>query len=343
MSLTLLLPPELLEHVLTFAHPKDVAQFGQTCRAYYELVFSSGQQHLWRALFFSDPDFFDNPYKCLTPIGLPYVSEGAEFDWRHELQRRVRTETVIANPDRCRLDELDDVLDTLLGMALNIPVASASYADHEISRNLVWLAAQRQLDAFIDHWHPLSAQLPEPTSLRLAKLHTHFGLTAKDFDPERRVQSRARVYDMRYYTQETAWGPYILGSAEAEAVTRQVNWVHMCAVQHLMAMHVVSPRRAEESKMVSFLPYCQAQLIGKATSASGHDDWAGVEGAWSCSFAFVDHRDLLGESTLCQSRDLPDEQQISMPRKHLQMSHEMEQCSMTRISLKSSAHLLCIY
>ena len=41
------------------------------------------------------------------------------------------------------------------------------------------------------------------------------------------------------------------------------------------------------------LPYCQSQVpVGGNPNPN---DWAGIEGVWTCSFCFVDHTDLLSE------------------------------------------------
>ncbi|THH07094.1 hypothetical protein EW145_g3628 [Phellinidium pouzarii] len=281
------LPLEIVEQILSWSTLVAIARFAQTCRVYHSLIYEARDQHLWRTLFLADLGVFrvDDPRKCRTPLGEPLVPPGVDFDWRSGLQRRVLAETIIAKPASCNADELNVVLATLVGMALNTPPATAAYTSSEISLNLVWLAAQSGLGAFLEYWHARRHTLTPEQRQRLAHLHTLFGLTTSDFSPAHRVESRAYVYDMCKYRAENEWGPFRLDGS--------VNWEHLLAVQHVMAMYIVMPPKDLVNFTTGFLPYCQTELPGKQTSSVRYDDWAGVEGTYTCSFCFIDHRVLL--------------------------------------------------
>ena len=281
------LPLELVELILSFTDPITVSHFSCTCTLYFSLVYDSEHQNLWRTLFLDD---YDDPSFCINAVGIPVLAPGQQFDWLGEVRRRERAYTVINNFHFRNDDELLEVLNTLIRMASEIPPASPEYTTDKISRNLVCLVAYRRLGLFLEFLHNrnrmVSGRLPPEVNQARAKLHVMLGLTGADFLPERRVLSRATVYDMSLYDEKNNWGPFLPGPS------REVNWTHIRMVQHVMQLHVI--RAAEEfvggPEVMTMLPYCQAQLVQDASK----EDWAGVQGTWSCMFCFVDHRDLLG-------------------------------------------------
>ncbi|KAH8113503.1 hypothetical protein DFH11DRAFT_304122 [Phellopilus nigrolimitatus] len=280
------IPLEIVELILSYAEPIAVACFSRTCRLYYTLIYESEDQHLWRSLFLSEEELFDDPRKCQNSLGEPLVLDESEYDWRGELQRRIRAQTVVYNPACCRDDELAEVLATLVSVINHTLPTSANHASLEVSKNLLWIA-QCPLAEFIEYLHAQRTALSPEQRQLLGQLHTLFGLPVYDLKPERRVESRAYVYDMRNYTEENCWGPFTHDGRRA------VNWEHLQAVQHVMAMHIAE-RQMESvvlNSMILFV-YCQAQLADVSEAEDDWIDWAGVEGVWDCSFCFVDHRDL---------------------------------------------------
>src|ERR1700733_13432960 len=103
-----ILPPELIEHILSICDPLEVAAFGQTSRFFRTLVYQTTDQHLWRSLYLSQP--FDDPRSCVSFLGRPRPT----VDWKSELQHIIRTRSVIENTAICRPDERCTVLQTLL-------------------------------------------------------------------------------------------------------------------------------------------------------------------------------------------------------------------------------------
>ena len=167
-----------------------------------------------------------------------------------------------------------------------------------MSRNLAWLADVLRGGAFFDtpSW-PLSR---EERALR-AQFHTYFGMTTHDFRAKRRVESRGYVYAMRNYKEENEYGPFMMDDSG------RVNWEHILYVHHCISMHVIPqgiPERPDAFTIFPLsLPYCQS-IQPPNMDLDTIEDWAGVEGDWHCSFAFCDHRELLGK-ILCLSFAFP--------------------------------------
>lgn len=278
------LPVELIEYILSLCDPLEVAAFAQTSSFFRKIVYETPDQHLWRSLYLSQP--FDDPRNAVSPLGTPKSS----VDWRTELQRIIRARTIIEFKDviMCHEEERCTVLETLLNMIDNVSPAPHLFSD-QLSRNLLWVAAMlRGAGTFLHHdkWTPTSREL----QLR-ARLHTHFGLTPIDTKPARRVESRCLVYDMRRYNSENSYGPFLQDGSG------RVDWTHMRAIHHCISMHVVDIPETEDFAFTVFpmsLPFGQP-VIAPDTDLDQEDDWAGVEGIWSCTYCFCDHRELLSE------------------------------------------------
>ncbi|KAI0335715.1 hypothetical protein GY45DRAFT_1316414 [Cubamyces sp. BRFM 1775] len=275
------LPVEVLEQILLLLDPVDVAQFSQTCSQYYALLYHDPEdQHLWRGLYLQQP--FDDLRQCYTPLGRPLQ----KIDWKTHLQRIIRARTILTNVSACRPEERCTILQTLIDMVSNIPpVRHTDVID--ISMNHVWATAMLRGSTLLEHdeWE-LSA---EERQLR-ARLHTYFGLTARDFQHEHRTASRAFVYAMRNYKYDNDFGPFMMDGSG------RVNWVHVRAIHHVMSMHIVPT--TEETENAEFnlfpmsMPWTQS-IIPRDMELDQEQDWAGVTGRWQCSFCFVDHRELL--------------------------------------------------
>ena len=116
------------------------------------------------------------------------------------------------------------------------------------------------------------------------------------FDPESRTRmarvrraSRAFVYDMRKYQQQTLWGPFRLGEDER---TLLVDWEH---VEHIM--NVVG-QKLREIPLASLgyykKPLFQMEALRANSMVDAHnlpaEDWAGVTGKWRRFVCFMDYR-----------------------------------------------------
>ena len=272
---------EIIEEVLTFLDPVDVAAFSQTSRRYNNLIYHSGDNHLWRELYLAQP--FDDPRLSLTPRFERIQSES--IDWKASLQAIIRARTVLNDPSKCRPGERETILRTLIDM-LRGAAPAPSFCDKTLSDNLVWLVAMLRDGTLLnDGTLPLS---PTEAQYR-AYLLVHLGLTPSDAKSVNKASARAFVYDMRNYCRERSFGPYLPDGSG------RVNWVHLHAIHRALAMHLVD---LHESELFVFplipisMPYCQS-IIPPGLDLKKVDDWAGIEGLWHCSFCFVDHRQLL--------------------------------------------------
>lgn len=278
-----ILPPELIEHILSICDPLEVAALGQTSRFFRTLVYQTTDQHLWRSLYLGQP--FDDPRSCVSFIGEPRPT----VDWKPELQHIIRARSVIENLAICRPGERCTILETLLNMACNVPSSPHAFSD-DLSQNLLWVADVLRGGLFLHHdeW-TLSA---EEQQLR-ARLHTYFGLTPIEtqISSGLRTKSRAYVYDLRHYSWLNHFGPFHMDGSG------RVNWIHMRALHHVVSMHVVDLGDNEEFIFTVFpmsLSFCQP-IIPEGMDLDQERDWAGVAGYWSCTYCFIPHELLMGE------------------------------------------------
>lgn len=289
------IPPEILEQVLLELDPIDVAAVSQTCVFFAEMLYSSSSDILWRNLYLTLA--LDDPRRCLDRLGNP----PGDIKWRRKLQRVIRARTIVRKPELCRKEERCDIWCTVLDLATHTIPLSSSVSD-DLSFNLVWLGSLLRGGTLLEH--SLWELSQEERQLR-AQFHTLFGLTAVDFKPQRRVDTRCAVYALRRYNEGNYYGPFLSDGSG------RVDWEHMLAVQHVMSMHIV-PAQIPEDLHNNFyigsplsLPFCNS-IIERDLNLDETDDWAGVEGKWQCSFCFCDHRDLLGEYLSYRSAKTPD-------------------------------------
>ncbi|KAH9044592.1 hypothetical protein EDB85DRAFT_2070730 [Lactarius pseudohatsudake] len=277
-SLTLV-PQEIIERVLAFLDPLDVASFSQTSKQHNKLVYHSGDNHLWRELYLAQP--FDDPRLALTPRleRIPVES----IDWKSSLQAIIRARTVLNDPSKCRPQERETILRTLIVM-LRGATPAPSFCEKTLSKNLVWLVTMLRDGALLNGTVPLS---PTEAQLR-AYLLVHLGLTPSDARSVNKAATRAFVYDLRNYFSDGGFGPYFPDGSG------RVNWVHLHAIHRVVAMHLVDLRETEPfvfPLIPMSMPYCQS-IVPLGLDLKVHD-WAGIEGLWHCSLCFVDHRQLL--------------------------------------------------
>ncbi|KAI9464950.1 hypothetical protein BJY52DRAFT_1202512 [Lactarius psammicola] len=275
------IPQEVIERVLAFLDPLYVASFSQTSRQYNNLVYHSGDNHLWRELYLAQP--FDDPRLALTPR-LERIPVEC-IDWKGSLQAIIRARTVLNDPSKCRPGERETILRILIAM-LRGAAPAPSFCEKTLSENLVWLVAKLRDGALLN-----DGSLPStPTEAQLrAYLLVHLGLTPSDARSVDKAAARAFVYDLRNYCFEGSFGPYLPDGSG------RVNWVHLHAIHRAVAIHLVDLRETEQfvfPLIPMSMPYCQS-IIPPGLDIKKVYDWAGIEGLWHCSFCFVDHRELL--------------------------------------------------
>lgn len=284
MPVTLaVIPPEIIEQVLLFLDPLDVAIFSQTCRNFYDLVYCSQDSHLWRALYLAQP--FDDPRQSVTPHleRIPHES----IDWKGSLQAIIRARAVLAHPAKRRPGEREAILRTLIKLLRGARPAPA-FGEEALSENLVWLVAVLRDGVFLNDEFPGWSAVEEQMR---AYLLVHLGLTPSDALNANKIAALAFVYDMRNYRYDCNFGPYMSDGSG------RINWVHLHAIHRTIAMQLVELREGDKDPFVFPLipismPYCQS-IIPPGLDLSKERDWAGIEGLWHCTFSFIDHRDLL--------------------------------------------------
>ncbi len=273
-------PPEIMGQILTELDPTDVASVSQTCSAYFDFIYHPTNELLWRELYLSQ--ILDDPRTCLSLLGhrLP------EIGWRDQVKRIIRARTVVRNPGLCRIEERCAVMQTLLDVAVHTkPRREVSSGD--LSYNHVWLVTLLRTGIWFDqHW-----DLDYEGRQIRARFHTYFGLTTNDYTPNRLLKTRSIVYAMRNYREANEWGPF------DKHGSGMVDWEHILAIHHVMSMHIV-PTRPVMGFMTfpMSLPFCQS-VLPPGLDLDETLDWVGIEGLWECSFAFCDHRQLLGKTS----------------------------------------------
>jgi hypothetical protein len=282
MPVTLaLIPPEIIEQVLLFLDPLDVAPFSQTCKSFYNLVYPTQDNHLWRALYLAQP--FDDPRRAVTRhLDRPPPES---IDWKGSLQAIIRARTVLMDPSKCRPGEREVILRTLIKM-LRDATPATSFIGNTLSENLIWLVAMLRDGAFLTYHTPGATEAE--VQMR-AYLLVHLGLTQCDTTVANKAAALAYVYDLRNYGYDSSFGPYMSDGSGC------INWVHLHAIHRAIAMHLVDLREDEPFVFPLIpisMPYCQS-VIPPGVDLAKERDWAGVEGLWHCSFSFIDHRELI--------------------------------------------------
>ncbi|PCH39840.1 hypothetical protein WOLCODRAFT_66963 [Wolfiporia cocos MD-104 SS10] len=277
------LPPEILEQIFLELHPRYVASLAQTCNLLHAEIYNPLDQRLWRMLYLLMP--LDDLRLCRNSLGDPLPQE---VDWKSAVQRVVRAQTVLSDSSKCRPGERLTILQTLIDLVCNLPTAP-TFWDVQPTNNLAWLVALLRNSKVFEYNRE---DVTDEEHQLYSRLHTYFGLTARDYQPARRTTSRGFVYAMRHYRRENGYGPLLMDGSG------RVNWEHVQAIHHVMSMQIVPPREETELGQSLFtiypmsLPYCQS-VIPEGVDLGRERDWAGVEGSWQCSFCFCDHRELL--------------------------------------------------
>jgi hypothetical protein len=308
MPVTLaLIPPEIIEQVLLFLDPLDVATFSQTCKKFHHLVYPPRDNHLWRALYLAQP--FDDPRRAVTPH--LDRSPPESVDWKGSLQAIIRARTVLLDPSKCRPGEREVVLRTLIKMLRGATPATSFGGNNTLSENLIWLVAMLRDGVFLTCDDDAPGSSTEAEVQMRAYLLVHLGLTPCDTTNANKAAALAFVYDLRNYGYDSSFGPYMRDG------TGRINWVHVHAVHRAIAMHLVDLREDETFVFPLIpisMPYCQS-VIPPAIDLSKEHDWAGIEGLWHCSYSFIDHRDLIRKLLAFPLSICLEKQQILITRR----------------------------
>jgi len=274
------LTPELIEEILARCDPVDVSRIAQTSTQMRAMIYFAEDSSLWRDLYLNQ---FDDPRCCIGHDGTP---QPQPIDWKGDLQRIVRAQTVVQNWDILKPGELLSILQTLLALVYYVPPRLS--ADHlwngfKFSHNLLWILCEMgRKDHFLDR----VAKRAEDGVLTLherqlgARLHTYYGLTNGDVSRMGVVKSLAFVYGEYEYDPDFNYGPFLPNGA--------VDWEIIQAVHHLLSMHI-APKDTAGQKDFTFLMNQMSAIMTQVVRPEGvvfdqEEDWAGVKGTWEISF-----------------------------------------------------------
>ncbi|KAI0176076.1 hypothetical protein GGR52DRAFT_539341 [Hypoxylon sp. FL1284] len=250
MALLTELPPEILQHVLGYVEPSDLAWIPRICRTLYHTV--KGNNSLFRVVYLNN---FDAP------------PDKSSIHWEQAVKDIVRLQ-VICNRDRSqdKKHELPFVYETVKTLLRNAATDTERVraTTHPASRNADLLSAifksETNQSAFLcrsqlyglargeirtscddngdgseggSRPSLLQRLRPRPEQQQSAHLHCLYGvplLHAQPESPQRTRRGRmgpfacAKVYDLRQYTDSTKWGPF------ADDDTDRVDWEKVEAI-----------------------------------------------------------------------------------------------------------------
>lgn len=282
------IPPEITEHALVLSHPRDVAHFAQTCRLAHQLVYQARDQHLWRRLYKEQP--FDDLRNSLEVQTFPELANSV--NWMGELQRRIHATQLLAKHDITSQD-LVTALRALISAIRNAPPPSDSVNE---SRDLVWisrLVQEHKMFSTDTEAEPVQG-MSMRTELRgawqeLSQVWSYLGWREchdTEYEIETRNHARAFVYDLRNYSSDSLWGPFMHDPASKY----RVNWSHVASIikvvhSNLKDLGVLWSGTRPPRTLRSLQPYTAPNCPNRDPR-----DWAGVEGTWRRYVCFMDYR-----------------------------------------------------
>ena len=258
-------PVELVQHILAFCHPWDVATFSQTCRAAFALVYHSSDQYLWCQLYVNQ---FDVPKLAANPS----ATMKEKFEWKKELTNRMAVEVALFRGPTSET-EMKNAFATLIAIINELSATAPSTGS---SLTVKWLKRVVSCSLLLSNLYNQD-DTAEDVEMH-CQLRSCLAMTLdsrsdkKTFKilSNRRDQSRAYVYDLRNYRASNRWGPFKYGGA--------VNWIH---VEHLINVTALNIRELPENWADTRPPSClDPQRFASIPPAEGSpfNDWAGVEG-----------------------------------------------------------------
>ncbi|KAI1415764.1 hypothetical protein F5Y13DRAFT_155252 [Hypoxylon sp. FL1857] len=228
------LPPEIVQHVLGYVDPPDLAWIPRICKSFYHTV--KGNATLFKLVYLNN---FDTP------------PAKANVDWEQALKNTVRLQVICRRDSiQDKKDELPFVYDTVKSLLQNAATDTERVRSttHSSSRNATLLSSlfedvtnqaaflcrsfiyerARQELTTEDY---ADAQ-PKPHHQQSAHLHCLYGVPMLYAHPESHRTRRSKmnpfacskVYDLRQYTENTKWGPFM------DDTTDRVDWEKVEAI-----------------------------------------------------------------------------------------------------------------
>ncbi|KIO23080.1 hypothetical protein M407DRAFT_113448 [Tulasnella calospora MUT 4182] len=192
------LPLETLQLALCLADPFDVSSTSQTCRALHDAIYGPEGTFIWRSLFLQ---IWDDPrlrihlnttrgWHLGTQGELDMALNAIEFDWKAELQKRIRAFKMLHGNPRVSCKERKEVIKTLRSVLYTSAPAFTIPGLEIKSKNAIWLKESIDSARMFNNqsWprfrHPelySSEELPDLEECELrSEMHTFFSLSAED-------------------------------------------------------------------------------------------------------------------------------------------------------------------
>jgi hypothetical protein len=314
------LPPELLEHILSFLDPYELVAFGLVCK-YTATIISPSNQPLWRHAFLH---IFDDPYKAWSAL-LPSARSAnaineTSWNWHSKTRERCMALKAVTTTNKVyRRQNLDlttnalvDIIETAYSSPPTNLISNETPVDYERRQSisirtlqeafLMSRDAEKTIHDFTADYSlrpsiPPELLFPHPgrpitrsmvserkhVSENASKLHTFFGPTKCEKRSDyAQGQARCIVYDWHLTGPETDYGPY---KDIKSGQWGQVNWRSLEAVSSLITQHMellASDHMTFPQGFKYALPYQMPVAPARP------EDWAGVTGNWLGTYSFLD-------------------------------------------------------
>ncbi|KAI1468702.1 uncharacterized protein F4812DRAFT_458231 [Daldinia caldariorum] len=332
------LPPEIVQHILGYVEPSDLGWIPRVCKILYHVI--NGNTSLFRIVYLNN---FDNP------VNKPVVN------WVQALKDVVRLQ-VVCRRDRVqdKKDELSFVYDTVKSFLENAATDTerSPLTTHLTSRNAQLLRSvfkdETTQSAFLcrstiferARREFVYSDNPDPSvqtdHQKSAHLHCLFGVPILYARPESH-QTRDRklnpyacsvVYDLRQYTQNTKWGPFM------DDDTDRVDWEKVEAIMVVIGSNL---RKLGLAKFPlcrsywdlpfagtwpkSYIPHPIPRVPESPESSKSLDlqDPYGVTGTWLRIVCFLDYTDFFTYNFASEGSQLPRD----IPRPALEVGQAM--------------------
>lgn len=296
-TLTMLttIPEEIREAIVVQCaaiDPGSLASLAQTDSSLHRWICKPEGQYLWRSIYL---EIFDDPRHALS-LHNGTLFEAQSFDWKAQAQRifravfRLRKAEFYEKEIGYYVDE--DASEAILLVA-HLALPCTSDKDLTPSKNETWL--NKTLSAVV---------LPPPTNQAYARLHilacflstvnfTTLPLASVSAPPPSRLPSRAFLYDLANYTEESGYGPWLPDG------TMRVNWQHLWHAINVIRYNIQERSGRNIAPGHQFTNFCansaytdDRPLPETEEITTKVNDWAGVNGFYTRAISFMDYRDL---------------------------------------------------
>ncbi|KAI9685746.1 MAG: hypothetical protein M1822_004306 [Bathelium mastoideum] len=297
------LPTEVLHTILTEVNHTDLASLSQTCGVLHRFI--KHDALLWKQTYLSA---FDKPIRD---------PQSSEPDWKSKIQRIVTLQKILQSPNpdvkRENLDWVVEEISSLLHGAAHCarpspnPDAGRCVSNQNNSRNVALLTdlfdSDHQVNInnlvcgsslFEKSGYPtMRPYETEEQRQNAAKLHVLYGVPVDLVGVKEATHpfARSRIYDLRYYTDKTRWGPF------SRDGNMDIDWEDLEAVLILIAYNFRIFRKRTNGAVAEMWdePFAgiapDAWPIVKEPELPLEDPY-GCHGTWMRVVCFLDYTDL---------------------------------------------------